>query len=233
MTYELGIITQFRNEAIYFAEWITYHRLVGVEHFWLYDDGSIDAWQSVLAPYLAEGVVEVLPLPEHHASGVPTAVKQPGTFRDGLRRARGKARWVALIDADEFLLPMRELTVPDCLERHFPEASGVFVNWRMFGTNHQVVPAGAPLLPSLTACSLSSHPENAIGKSLVRPEQVAIERVWSPHHFPLQDILVLADGTIVVGYTTNNGTAQIIRRYAANGTIPNVVQNPLCRVGWR
>lgn len=39
---------------------------------------------------------------------------------------------------------------------------------------------------SLTGCSLSTHPENSNGKSLVRPEQVVIERVWSPHHFPLR-----------------------------------------------
>jgi len=184
---ELGIVTQFRNEAPYLAEWITYHRLVGVGHFWLYDDGSTDDWPTALAAPLAEGVVEVLPLPEAHGPDVPTAVKQPGTFRDGLRRACGRTRWVALIDMDEFILPMREATVPDCLARHFTTASGIYVNWRMLGTNHQIVSLGRPLLPALTGCSLSSHPENGNGKSLVRPERVAIDRVWSPHHFPLQE----------------------------------------------
>jgi hypothetical protein len=90
--YSLGIISQFHNEATYLAEWVAYHRLVGVDHFWLYDDGSTDDWRSVLAPHLDEGVVEVLPLPEQHSPGVPTALKQPGTFRDGLRRAQGKGQ---------------------------------------------------------------------------------------------------------------------------------------------
>lgn len=186
MTFELGIISQFRDEAPYFAEWVAYHRLVGVDHFWLYDDGSTDDWRSVLAPHLAEGLVEILPLPEQYAPGVPTSIKQLGTFRDGLRRARNKARWVAMIDIDEFLVPRAEPTVPDCLSYHFFGASGVYVNWRMFGTNRQIVPLGKPLLTALTACSLFSHPENGNGKSLVRPEQVVIDRVWSPHHFPLR-----------------------------------------------
>lgn len=186
MIYSLGIISQFHNEATYLAEWVAYHRLVGVDHFWLYDDGSTDDWRSVLAPHLDEGVVEVLPLPEQHSPGVPTALKQPGTFRDGLRRAQGKAHWVALIDADEFILPRTEATVPECLEQHFPRASGIYVNWRMFGTNHQIVAPGKPILPALTACSLPAHSENGNGKSLVRPDQVEIDRVWSPHHFPLR-----------------------------------------------
>jgi hypothetical protein len=194
MIYELGIVTQFRDEAPYLAEWVTYHRLVGVDHFWLYDDGSTDDWQNALAAPLAGGIVEVLSLPEKHGPDVPTAVKQPGTFRDGLRRARGRTRWVALIDVDEFLLPMTAPTVPDCLARHFTTASGVYVNWRMFGTNRQVVLPGRPLLPALTGCSLSSHPENGNGKSLVRPERLAIDRVWSPHHFPLQEGARYLDG---------------------------------------
>lgn len=38
------------------------------------------------------------------------------------------------------------------------------------------------------------------------------------NHFPLQDLLVLSDGTIVAGYTTNNGTHYYLKHYAANGT---------------
>jgi hypothetical protein len=186
MIHNLGIISQFHNEAPYLAEWVAYHRLVGVDHFWLYDDGSTDDWRSVLATHLDERVVEVLPLPEQHPPDVPTALKQPGTFRDGLRRAQGRVRWVALIDLDEFILPRTEATVPECLEQHFPKASGIYVNWRMFGTNRQVVTPGKPILAALTACSLPSHPENGNGKSLVRPDRVAVERVWSPHHFPLR-----------------------------------------------
>lgn len=194
MTFALGIISQFHNEGPYLAEWIAYHRLAGVEHFWLYDDGSTDDWRTALASHITAGTVEVLPLPERHESGVPTAIKQPGTFRDGLRRACGKACWVAMIDADEFLLPRSDATVPDCLARHFTNSSGVYVNWRMFGTNRQIVSPGKPLLPALTACSLPSHPENGNGKSLVRPEQVAVDRVWSPHHFPLRPGAWYQDG---------------------------------------
>ena len=40
----------FRNEARYLAEWVTFHQLMGAERFWRYDNLSADDWQSALAP---------------------------------------------------------------------------------------------------------------------------------------------------------------------------------------
>ncbi len=57
--YELGIASQFRDEAPYLKEWVEYHRMVGVDHFWLYNNSSIDNWEEVLQPYIDEGLVEV------------------------------------------------------------------------------------------------------------------------------------------------------------------------------
>ena len=53
----IGMI--YRNEAPYLAEWLEFHRLVGVERFYLYDNESEDDHLEVLAPYIEEGIVEV------------------------------------------------------------------------------------------------------------------------------------------------------------------------------
>lgn len=186
----------FRNEAPYLVEWIEYHRLIGANHFWLFDNESTDDWNKILASYISEGVVEVFSWP---------TIQQPGGYRErqetqmaalreGLRRARGHVEWAALIDVDEFLLPMCDKTAVKCVKRHFRHASGIYVNWRMFGTSGVIVPAGRPILPRLTACSLRSHPENCIGKSLVRPDEVSIDEAWYPHHFPLRSGAKYVDG---------------------------------------
>lgn len=52
-----GVVTLFRNEGPYLVEWIEYHRLVGVDRFWLYDNGSTDDGPRRLQPYIAKGVV--------------------------------------------------------------------------------------------------------------------------------------------------------------------------------
>jgi len=40
--YELAVCALVQNEAPYIAEWIAYHRLIGFEHFFIYDNHSND-----------------------------------------------------------------------------------------------------------------------------------------------------------------------------------------------
>lgn len=181
--YELSIASIFRDEAPYFKEWIEYHRMVGVEHFWLYNDTSTDNWQEVLKPYIDEGIVEVIDWP------VPNpwvyVCYQFESERDALKRAKGKSKWLALIDIDEFILPMEDKNIPECLTNHFSEASGVYMNWLNFGTGGVFLPLDEPVLFHLTASAERAHPRNGIGKSVVRPDRTNIPGVWYPHHFPL------------------------------------------------
>ena len=48
----LAMCTMYRDHAAYLAEWIEFHRLVGAERFFLYDNGSTDNHREVLAPYV-------------------------------------------------------------------------------------------------------------------------------------------------------------------------------------
>jgi hypothetical protein len=67
--HRLAVAALFRNEARYLEEWIEYHLMVGVEHFWLYDDSSTDDWRDVVAPYADAGLVDVVdwPIPDPRA----------------------------------------------------------------------------------------------------------------------------------------------------------------------
>ena len=60
----LVVVAVLQNEAPFVAEWLEYHRLphVGVSHFYLYDDGSTDGLQAVLAPYVGAGLVTLHPI---------------------------------------------------------------------------------------------------------------------------------------------------------------------------
>jgi hypothetical protein len=192
--YELAITTMFRNEAPYLKEWIDYHSMSGVEHFWLYNDKSTDNWQEVLQPYIEQGIVEVIYWPT--PIGSPWTINQMEAFKNGINLAKGKTKWLAIIDTDEFLLPMRDRNIPEYLNNHFSNASAVYVNWRNFGTGGVYVPLGEPILTRLTACSLPTHSDNSIGKSIVRPESVDLINVWYPHHFPLKPSATYVNGNL-------------------------------------
>jgi hypothetical protein len=196
-SYALGATAIFRWGAAYLQEWITYHRMVGVQHFWLYTDSDRETWQPFLAADVDRGIVEVIdwPVPD---TGYST-LHAVEAYKDALQRARGRSQWLAVLDIDEFILPLDDDTVTSCLDRHYSDASGVYVNWRNFGTAGVWLPEGEPILFRLTACSIRDHPSNAVGKSIVRPDRVRIAEAWYPHHFVLEN-----------GYAYHNGDGQVL-----------------------
>jgi hypothetical protein len=53
----LSVLACLRNEGPYLTEWIEYHLLVGVDHFWLMDNNSTDHPEVILSSYIALGIV--------------------------------------------------------------------------------------------------------------------------------------------------------------------------------
>lgn len=190
--YELSVAAIFKNEGPYLKEWIEYHRMVGVEHFWLYNDQSEDEGLSILQPYIQEGVVEVIDWPVSDLAAF--IARQNEAYSDALKKAKGKTAWLALIDLDEFMLPMRDRTITECLYTRFPHAAAVFMNWRLFGTGGVTTTQGEPILFRLKACSERAHSRNCIGKSIVRPECISLEDTWSPHFCVLKEGSYYFDG---------------------------------------
>jgi Glycosyltransferase family 92 len=119
----------FKNEAAFFPEWIEFHRLVGVDHFYLYNNFSSDAFQTVLQPYLDEGIVTLTdwPVPQ----GLVTA------FQHCLQSYGSTSQWIACMDLDEYLVPTRAYNVPDILrlKEAYPM---VAYFWKLFGTGGQL-----------------------------------------------------------------------------------------------
>jgi hypothetical protein len=58
-TYDVGALAIFKNEAPYLREWIEYHLLIGVQHFWLVSNDCENEAESnsTLAPYISAGIV--------------------------------------------------------------------------------------------------------------------------------------------------------------------------------
>lgn len=91
-----GICLQARNEAPYLAEWASYHLALGFDRIWVYDNDSEDKIEEALRPYRDR--VELISWP-----GVPAF---PGSVIDCLQRAEAEGiDWLALFDADEFVVP--------------------------------------------------------------------------------------------------------------------------------
>lgn len=124
--YEVSLCLIFKNEASYLREWIEYHLLIGVNHFYLYDNGSDDESLEVLKPYIDRQVVTLVSWPQQHA--------QVNAYNDCYNRFRNESHWIGFIDTDEYVNLLRDNNISEMLHCYRRHAS-VILQWRMFGTS--------------------------------------------------------------------------------------------------
>lgn len=169
----------FRDESPFLAEWIRFHRLVGVEHFFLYDNGSTDRPEEALAPFLADGSVTLRPWPiPFHQHAARRA------YADCLERVRGRARWLACLDIDEFLFaPQHRDLLPVLGE--FEAYPGIVVRWQVYGSSGHERASDAPVIARFARRAPSGWIRNRRVKSIVDPERTL--QPVNVHHFAYRD----------------------------------------------
>jgi hypothetical protein len=180
----LAASTIYRDDAAYLPEWIEFHRLVGVERFFLYDNGSTDDHLEVLAPYVAENIVTLhdWPRPFLGENGRPRAILT--AFEHCVGAHRDDARWIAFLDVDEFLFSPTGAPLPEVL-RDYEDAPGVVVNRAEFGpSGHETKPGGL-VIESYLQRRQPRPDEEASHKSIVDPGTV--RRCQSAHRFIYRD----------------------------------------------
>lgn len=133
--YYLSVMAVFKNEGPYLKEWIEYHRLVGVEHFYLYNNNSTDNYLEVLAPYISTNIVELTDWPTTRTTPFENQVEALNHCL--ATKCRGSTFWLAHIDLDEFIVPVEKSDLISFLSE-FDEQThvgGIKMNWQNYGTS--------------------------------------------------------------------------------------------------
>jgi Glycosyltransferase family 92 len=165
----------FRDEAAYLSEWLAFHRAVGVEHFFLYDNLSADSSQAVLEPWVRAGLVTFVEASSSFGAGA-----QARAYADALERARDRARWLAFIDIDEFLFTPERDSLSEVLveyERH----PGVVANWQIYGSSDFETRPPGFVIENFVQRARTTWVRNRRVKSIVDPART--NRSIGPHFF--------------------------------------------------
>ena len=99
--HDLSIVAIMKCEGPYLKEWLDYHLLAGVDHFYIYDNDSPDNQAEVAAPYVEAGIVDYI-----FVSG---KAAQMFTYFASVKQFKFQSRYLAIIDGDEFIFPGRLL----------------------------------------------------------------------------------------------------------------------------
>lgn len=167
----LAAASVVRNEARHIREWIEFHRIVGFEHFTIYDNSSTDGTRKILAPYVREGLVEIVPWP-HFLRDHDT---QAMAWSHALGHAGPQTQWLAFFDIDEYMYPRGADRLCDILAM-YEDLPAVVVYWLMFGTSGHVEPVRGLMIEEFT--QRAPVPESA----LKDPTLANYKSVVQPHH---------------------------------------------------
>jgi hypothetical protein len=209
---ELSAVLMLKNEAPYMKEWIEYHKLVGVEKFYIYDNESSDNLKEVLRPYIDNGMVVYFYV-------VTTGIFKPQLkiFNDAIKKFRNKSKWMAFLDADEFIVPVKEAKITDVLNqmRHktknkvFPALA---IHWVVFGyCGHRTKPEGL-VIDNYT----KNDGIHELVKPIVDPRTVIkfVNTHWAVHFFGLSAIN--ENGKKIRGPLNKHATANDIKEIRVN-----------------
>ena len=130
---KVAVVAIVRDERPFLDEWLVYHRLLGIDHFFVYDDEPDLSMSEFLKPHSPH--VTVVPWFERHRH-LPGRNKQTKAYTHALSNGLlGSFEWVAYIDVDEFLLLKRHASIHEFLSWFDRSVSSVSLNWMVFGHN--------------------------------------------------------------------------------------------------
>lgn len=125
----LALAAILRAEDPFLDEWLAYHRLLGVDHFLLYDDDPRQNLRSLVDKHRAYTTVFDWSDGYHLGSG---RNRQTKAYEHSLRQTT--CRWIGFIDVDEFIVLRKHQDLIEFLA-DFRDANAVVLTWHVFGHN--------------------------------------------------------------------------------------------------
>lgn len=169
----LTTATIVHDEAKYIREFVAFHKVVGVDHMLIYMDGGFDlATASALDDFVTSGFVELIAWPRLDRG----KNNQFLAYKNAVERMCRKTKWLAMIDADEFLFASASHDLRKELQQR-EKYSAVSVYSHTFGTGGVArIPHGGLVTEALKFRSDAEHVKNKTQRTIVQPQAVAAIR---------------------------------------------------------
>ncbi|KAF3783669.1 UPF0392 protein [Nymphaea thermarum] len=176
--YSMCVCTMIRNQARFLREWITYHAHIGVQRWFVYDNGSDDDTDQVIRSLHGYNVTK------HAWPWIKT--QEAGFSHCSILARHESCEWVGFIDVDEFLyFPRHQMStsMEDHLKAQANWTGELRVACRSFGPSGLSRPPDRGVMVGYT-CRMNKNERH---KSIVRPEAIHSALVNAVHHFYLKD----------------------------------------------
>lgn len=123
--YNLSICSVFDHPTKFLAEWIEYHELVGVDHFYLYNNGEDSSVKQILKPFIRKGLVTLIPwnnrkkINENSNEFAWALSTQVPAYENAIYvRGARETKWLVCLDLNEYLVPTKNDKITHVLGKY-------------------------------------------------------------------------------------------------------------------
>lgn len=154
-----------KNDQEYISEWLSHHRKLGIDHFYIYDNESTPKYENLgndvtiiywdenyyfepICPkinpqYFTHELFNEYPCTELITTHWPLAPdrdsKQFKAYQYCLNNFGDKHEWISFIDSDEFINVAEGLTIKDALKLlDEPNLAQILMKWRVFSSSGHI-----------------------------------------------------------------------------------------------
>lgn len=152
-------------------EWIQHHRSIGVQKFYIFDNGSEPPASTVLHEHMSSGVVTYATI----SDGVNGTNPQFIAYNSCLTTYSILHRFIGFIDVDEFvIIALRRVNIGRILDL-YRDFGGLSLNWKIFGSSgHDKRPAGG-VLQSYCTCQAGFDMHTKVFVNTARVTSLEVE----------------------------------------------------------
>ena len=202
--HELSIVACVKNEAPYLIEWIEYHLYQGVDHFYIYDDGSTDNSREIVENYIKSGIVDWF------NSNVKGKWRQIEIYKNCIKKFKNDSKFMLIIDVDEFIYPVSSALVDITRKLEEYNASQLSIPWVIYGSGNQYHMTDEYVISRFTKHQKGVFP---LCKSIVNPRRVMCAHVHS---------------CIVTGITVDENLKELrLNQFPRSGNLVRINHYPL------
>lgn len=170
---EIAIGAIFRNEKEYIIEWLAWHISQGFKHFIIYDNESDDGTTALLQNLEKANLITLRYIERKKQVQLAAYEKILDEFKEVYK-------FITFIDADEFLMPLDNMTAQQHIQKLFKneKVGAVGINWRVYGTNGFETQVSGPVTMNYVLAGNDTRLKNHYIKSVYRTD--VIKKIF-PH----------------------------------------------------
>ena len=176
--YNFSVCALLGGEMGYLREWIEYHQLIGVDHFYLYDDGKNPEVEEILKHFIKKRVVSLIPwerensLHEEEMGFTWSLSTQIPAYENAIHvMGVAETKWLICLETNEYLVPPKNDRIIDVLDQ-YSNYAGFLLSSDHFDSSKNNKQIGAHLMIENRDLVdfVKGNPKEEVVKVIFKPE---------------------------------------------------------------